>query len=118
PPRCCHAHPTSLPRPPPTGVPNLLNLSSALSQPPADLPTLHPFPTRRSSDLTTGRITVEGLLSSAAANVTSTPAYSRYRFPAGADRKSTRLNSSHEWISYAVFCLKKKTKVGRYRGTA
>src|SRR5438105_8774834 len=25
-----------------------------------------------------------------------------------ADRKSTRLNSSHEWISYAVFCLKKK----------
>src|SRR5207247_7748035 len=28
-------------------------------------------------------------------------------FPTG-DRKSTRLNSSHEWISYAVFCLKKK----------
>src|SRR6266536_5732821 len=27
------------------------------------------------------------------------------------DRKSTRLNSSHEWISYAVFCLKKKTKM-------
>src|SRR5438105_12541322 len=26
------------------------------------------------------------------------------------DRKSTRLNSSHEWISYAVFCLKKKKK--------
>src|SRR6266536_2192452 len=26
-----------------------------------------------------------------------------------ADRKSTRLNSSHEWISYAVFCLKKKS---------
>src|SRR5438105_5428623 len=24
------------------------------------------------------------------------------------DRKSTRLNSSHEWRSYAVFCLKKK----------
>src|SRR5207247_8762409 len=24
----------------------------------------------------------------------------------GQDRKSTRLNSSHEWISYAVFCLK------------
>src|SRR5256885_5601948 len=31
----------------------------------------------------------------------------RYR-PAGADRKSTRLNSSHLVISYAVFCLKKK----------
>src|SRR5437867_13391472 len=28
----------------------------------------------------------------------------------GADRKSTRLNSSHRTISYAVFCLKKKTK--------
>src|SRR2546421_3189993 len=28
----------------------------------------------------------------------------------GADRKSTRLNSSHDQISYAVFCLKKKKK--------
>src|SRR2546430_8732687 len=28
----------------------------------------------------------------------------------GLDRKSTRLNSSHSQISYAVFCLKKKTK--------
>ena len=28
----------------------------------------------------------------------------------GTDRKSTRLNSSHGYISYAVFCLKKKTK--------
>src|SRR5438552_5607727 len=27
------------------------------------------------------------------------------------DRKSTRLNSSHQIISYAVFCLKKKTKL-------
>src|SRR5438105_12053386 len=30
---------------------------------------------------------------------------------AAQDRKSTRLNSSHEWISYAVFCLKKKKKL-------
>src|SRR3712207_8585389 len=30
------------------------------------------------------------------------------RWPAGLDRKSTRLNSSHANISYAVFCLKKK----------
>src|SRR3712207_7609067 len=30
--------------------------------------------------------------------------------PAEADRKSTRLNSSHANISYAVFCLKKKKK--------
>src|SRR5688572_32540460 len=29
------------------------------------------------------------------------------------DRKSTRLNSSHSQISYAVFCLKKKTKTNR-----
>src|SRR5438034_5777064 len=29
---------------------------------------------------------------------------------AGADRKSTRLNSSHTVISYAVFCLKKKNR--------
>src|SRR5574341_848129 len=28
----------------------------------------------------------------------------------GADRKSTRLNSSHQLISYAVFCLKKKKR--------
>src|SRR5690348_17456681 len=31
----------------------------------------------------------------------------------GADRKSTRLNSSHPSISYAVFCLKKKKQVTR-----
>src|SRR5947208_5156751 len=29
-----------------------------------------------------------------------------------ADRKSTRLNSSHQIISYAVFCLKKKITIG------
>src|SRR3712207_8871344 len=33
--------------------------------------------------------------------------------PQGADRKSTRLNSSHANISYAVFCLKKKTRTLR-----
>src|SRR3712207_8997723 len=34
-----------------------------------------------------------------------------YRFwQRGGDRKSTRLNSSHANISYAVFCLKKKNK--------
>src|SRR5207247_8510809 len=31
------------------------------------------------------------------------------------DRKSTRLNSSYEWISYAVFCLKKKKYQNRER---
>src|SRR5206468_10054813 len=36
-----------------------------------------------------------------------------HRWPdelSGGDRKSTRLNSSHDQISYAVFCLKKKNK--------
>src|SRR2546421_9509003 len=43
---------------------------------------------------------------------------------AGLDRKSTRLNSSHDQISYAVFCLKKKnypkprtTRASRDRST-
>src|SRR2546422_8249375 len=34
----------------------------------------------------------------------------RHRLPAVPDRKSTRLNSSHGYISYAVFCLKKKKR--------
>src|SRR5438105_9438459 len=37
-------------------------------------------------------------------------AHHRSTFSGVRDRKSTRLNSSHEWISYAVFCLKKKKK--------
>src|SRR3712207_7788628 len=37
---------------------------------------------------------------------------------ARADRKSTRLNSSHANISYAVFCLKKKKKKERHRVSA
>src|SRR2546422_1877636 len=36
---------------------------------------------------------------------------------AGGDRKSTRLNSSHGYISYAVFCLKKKKKITSERRT-
>src|SRR5437763_13379214 len=32
------------------------------------------------------------------------------------DRKSTRLNSSHRCISYAVFCLKKKSQLQRTQG--
>src|SRR3712207_8621032 len=32
----------------------------------------------------------------------------------GADRKSTRLNSSHANISYAVFCLKKKKQITKF----
>src|SRR5437763_3538405 len=38
--------------------------------------------------------------------------------PRIADRKSTRLNSSHRCISYAVFCLKKKTRTPSARKKA
>src|SRR2546430_10283420 len=34
----------------------------------------------------------------------------RHAFPMTADRKSTRLNSSHSQISYAVFCLEKQNQ--------
>src|SRR2546422_3749031 len=46
------------------------------------------------------------------------------RFPSGercsraSDRKSTRLNSSHGYISYAVFCLKKKKTSKKYDATS
>src|SRR5258708_30103269 len=40
-----------------------------------------------------------------------------FRLVRGEDRKSTRLNSSHQIISYAVFCLKKKKQYHqRYEG--
>src|SRR5258708_12486399 len=42
---------------------------------------------------------------------TSRPPRSTSRSRPRGDRKSTRLNSSHQIISYAVFCLKKKTRL-------
>src|SRR5699024_12515337 len=61
---------------------------------------LHSFPTRRSSDLAW----------SAGEPSARFPSRPRCRpaCAARSDRKSTRLNSSHVSISYAVFCLKKK----------
>src|SRR5438034_7361373 len=44
-------------------------------------------------------------------------AHRRSRGAAEPDRKSTRLNSSHTVISYAVFCLKKKKKQKRQANT-
>src|SRR5437763_4514854 len=76
---------------------------------------LHSFPTRRSSDLAPQR--VRGGRGAPTLGVavrldrgTHTLAIAGDS-PAGGitDRKSTRLNSSHRCISYAVFCLKKKT---------
>src|SRR5205814_10420274 len=104
-----------------------LSLDSAV-----DLLDLHSFPTRRSSDLPGGDAHAalgslhgdaisDGRCARAAARAAVVRARPR-RTPgrgapgapraavAGAitDRKSTRLNSSHLGISYAVFCLKKK----------
>src|SRR5438045_4561795 len=63
---------------------------------------LHSFPTRRSSDL-----------SSHTSSTSARNCISTVTVPSPwqtSDRKSTRLNSSHLGISYAVFCLKKKKK--------
>src|SRR5438132_2733318 len=84
---------------------------------------LHSFPTRRSSDLSIARaITEQGR----ANGISVLPAMEIRAHPGAGvtgqidgvlcagvgpnfqDRKSTRLNSSHTVISYAVFCLKKK----------
>src|SRR6266566_9550250 len=62
---------------------------------------LHSFPTRRSSDLRPSGACPRG----AAASASSRRRRSRLR--ESGDRTSTRLNSSHLVISYAVFCLKK-----------
>src|SRR5437899_3632752 len=85
---------------------------------------LHSFPTRRSSDLQRRRPACaiqESLFADVARQMRHrlgiegvAPAVdggrSRFRRMAddSRDRKSTRLNSSHLGISYAVFCLKKK----------
>src|SRR5699024_12716214 len=78
------------------------------------------FPTRRSSDLrpTMRTMTTRSRCSSStptpngAETPTSTPTGGwppRCSSTRSRDRKSTRLNSSHVSISYAVFCLQKKT---------
>src|SRR5205814_10567401 len=86
----------------------------------APLLALHSFPTRRSSDLDLRR-RVEGPPRPVADHVRDGQLRRRrgvgqgdrrHRWRSHAaedqDRKSTRLNSSHLGISYAVFCLKKK----------
>src|SRR6266850_6763627 len=67
-------------------------------------PRSTPFPTRRSSDL--GPVPPD----SARFDAGLAQAVHRFQRRHGLDRKSTRLNSSHLVISYAVFCLKKKKK--------
>src|SRR5207249_10996400 len=108
-----------------------LSLFFSCDPPPLLLPS---FPTRRSSDLFVGgvqgrlnnqfAVTIAiAMLISAFNALTLSPALAALllrprqssrgllaRFYGGfnQDRKSTRLNSSHVSISYAVFCLKKK----------
>src|SRR5437870_7535986 len=79
----------------------------------ADPRDLHSFPTRRSSDLLTRGLwlifiefTVVRLAWSFSLDLNLF--VGQVIWAIGADRKSTRLNSSHVAISYAVFCLKKK----------
>src|SRR5437870_9750542 len=66
------------------------------------------FPTRRSSDLLQWRLPPVPVLLTAVVLIVCAEVggASMVRL----DRKSTRLNSSHVAISYAVFCLKKKNK--------
>src|SRR5207248_9083960 len=81
---------------------------------------LHSFPTRRSSDLPYRKdrdlvraLHVEGQLPFIEIHANTPIETCEQRDPKGLykkDRKSTRLNSSHRTISYAVFCLKKKKK--------
>src|SRR5438105_6614228 len=71
-------------------------------------PDLHSFPTRRSSDLAmNARAREMGLREPLKLQLLQDGAHN-FGGLVRRDRKSTRLNSSHEWISYAVFCLKKK----------
>src|SRR5438477_4519774 len=82
--------------------------------------TLFPYTTLFRSDAITGVVDVTAQNSTASvggavfANVTSAVSTGTGVFDTflviKKDRKSTRLNSSHMSISYAVFCLKKKKK--------
>src|SRR5687768_18206422 len=71
------------------------------------------FPTRRSSDLVgdhqlaVGRLEIKGFALAGDRRQACRCSW-WLRRGQGIDRKSTRLNSSHGYISYAVFCLKKK----------
>src|SRR5688572_31458892 len=63
----------------------------------------------RQSDTRTAVVRVVGHVAGVIA-VADNPNYRRTGVALAEDRKSTRLNSSHSQISYAVFCLKKKKK--------
>src|SRR5438552_4490086 len=66
------------------------------------------FPSRRSSDLRGPRRAVQPPGPARTAPRAARAGRMRPGGPIPGDRKSTRLNSSHQITSYAVFCLKKK----------
>src|SRR5438094_7420515 len=68
---------------------------------------LHSFPTRRSSDLAPPRTRAAAPSGRAGWRAPPRPPSAPAGGARSEDRKSTRLNSSHRTISYAVFCLKK-----------
>src|SRR2546428_7111198 len=68
--------------------------------------TLFPYTTLFRSKFPTWRTSVWTRFTNSAANLWQI--VSANRTTRTRDRKSTRLNSSHDQISYAVFCLKKK----------
>src|SRR5687768_17723940 len=76
--------------------------------------TLFPYTTLFRSDLlrelgpVVAAPEIGGLAADEAAGGRGVLAVAAFHEPAQEDRKSTRLNSSHGYISYAVFCLKKK----------
>src|SRR5437764_5291441 len=71
------------------------------------------FPTRRSSDLAVA--VVDRLFEGEIAGNNPVGLEDEVVGAAHQDRKSTRLNSSHRCISYAVFCLKKKNWPDNHR---
>src|SRR5205085_11256760 len=90
-----------------------------------DHPYLHSFPTRRSSDLHHVHAARKGAGEAAAHVDAGAPGHGDDEIAEEArqperpeDRKSTRLNSSHSQISYAVFCLKKKKRAKKSSRTA
>src|SRR2546430_13034199 len=74
-------------------------------------PRSTPFPTRRSSDLSATFDGVGEWVDTRNQFLQDRGAFTLEYWVAPSDRKSTRLNSSHSQISYAVFCLKKKNNV-------
>src|SRR5947208_12729711 len=80
---------------------------------------LHSFPTRRSSDLGDTAAAIQHFDRALEIKPDFEDAILKKIFALDfypeADRKSTRLNSSHQIISYAVFCLKKKKKKDQRR---